>query len=204
MGASSGSAESVFITSLALAHLGVRAHFADKTLALRAPAPRALDAEWGGSTRDFLERAREECPDPTACCKLCRVSHCCRLFGAGLCPLSEDRLFDEQASCSWGGKNEANYNQSFDRHLRPASPPSFALWLEERWGVSIHTFEKQQWSPGGIFAVAAAGIRAWPLERLQGALAELAAAGVNGGMAGHFYERVWRTLFSTAHPAASR
>ena len=200
MGASAGSIESVFLTTHGLAALGKRAHFVDKTVALRAPVPRAVDSAWGGSTAEFVERARKECPDPTACCKLCRVSHCCRLFGAGLCPLSEDRLFDEQTQCSWGGKNSANYNSSFDKHLRPASPPSFAEWLGVRWGISVHTFEQQQWSPGGIFVVAAAGIRAWPVERLMEARQELAEAGLNGGMVSHFYERTWRTIFSTEHP----
>jgi hypothetical protein len=178
MGASAGSTESVFLTTHGLAALGKRVHFVDKTLALRVPVPRAEDSDWGGSTEEFVARARKECPDPLACCKLCKVSHCCRLFGAGLCPLSEDRMFDEQTQCSWGGKNDANYNRSFDKHLRPADPPSFAAWLGARWGISLHTFEQQQWSPGGIFVVAREGIHAWPLGTLSAARAELEEAGL--------------------------
>jgi hypothetical protein len=200
MGAEAGATECVFLTAHNLAAVGTRAWFVDKNLRLEKPVARANDTQWGGSTAAFIARAREECTNGTACCKLCRVSWCCRLFGSGLCPLTEDRLFDEQASCKWGGKNAENYGGQFDRRLKPASPPAFAAWVDQRWGVSIHTFEQQQWSPASVFAVGREAVRAWPKTRLEGALAELAASGLNGGMVGHFYERTWRSLFSTVTP----
>ena len=87
------------------------------------------------------------------------------------------------------------------RRLEPASPPSLAAWGCAHWGVAPQTAAACGWQAYGSFAVGRRLVEAWPVATLSGARRQLERAGRHGGMAGHFMERLWRSVFLCSHSA---
>jgi hypothetical protein len=147
-----------------------------------------------GSTYEFHRTAVDNCNNATECCNLCEKSWCCHITGI-ICPLHQARVFDDALDCEWHGRTIENGNH--DGHLKPAKPPSFDRWLHMRWRINIHTFEHIQWAPYSIFAASRETLLKYDNTSYYAQLLESERAGLNGGMVAHFYERAWRTLFST-------
>ena len=172
----------------------------------RGKGLRFLDASWEqgeepfqlrqGSSAEFHRSVAEECKGPAACCQgLCEKSYCCRLFGLSICPEGQQRLYDEQRTCSWLGKTEENNGEGLTR-LRAANPNSFDLWLERHWDVNVQTFEFVQWRPYSIFAASRAALLSHRRGTYQRLAAHMERTGATDSMAGHYMERSWRVIFS--------
>jgi len=152
------------------------------------------------SSESFLARAAvfklgcgpEGPTNENMCCRGFCTAHCCHLFMPGVCPF-HFMAFDEQTTCMWKGGSGANYNASYDLRLAPAEPPVFPLWLARHWGLQFDTWDVMQWAPGGNFAASAAALRRQPRARWERTQRALAAT-PNGGVEGHYMERVWRTV----------
>ena len=103
---------------------------------------------------------------------------------------------DQVGKCNWHGLTTENARvHGANGKLIAASPPSFARWACKYWSVSPDVFEACQWQWTGSFAVGAHNIEARPKAVYERARAELAAGNSTGGLAGHYMERLWRSIF---------
>ena len=158
--------------------------------------PEEPDATPEVTAREFVARARAQCSNASECCPLCDPTRCCLQFGPdNICPRSSQRMFDDQVGCEYLGRTRENYvDVAGPMPLAVPEPANFVQWLA-RWGIHYATFESVQWAHEGNFAVSGAAIREMGRERVAAAAAELAGAGLSGGMVGMYYERAWRVLF---------
>ena len=112
-----------------------------------------------------------------------------------------------QRDCRWIGATKSNYwNTSLagDRLLVPVSDMSFPYghslytWACSRFNVGASLLHRCGASRSGVFAVGASRIRAHPKSVYQLLVAEYETYGVNGGIVGHYIERIYRSLFFCA------
>lgn len=123
---------------------------------------------------------------------------CCVAFKY-VCAGAEEMLFAVQSNCSWRGASAENYAAAaaFNASLRPGpgGHASLLRWAWAVWGVDAGLLAACGWTWGAVFAVSAARLRAHPLRTYEAVLDQLAVAGTNGGLAGHYLERSWRAAF---------
>jgi len=97
--------------------------------------------------------------------------------------------------CSWHGGSSENVEDEGSGALAAAEPPSLAAWACAHWGVSPDVLERCHWQWTASFAVGAANILARPRSDYENGVRQLEKAGVGGGLAVHFMERLWRSIF---------
>jgi len=133
---------------------------------------------------------RSYCGDGSRRCRVCMSFSFLQCGNKCMC---DD--FSAWDHCSWSGGSSENQNTGANGRLVVPSPRSLASWACQHWGVSPSVLERCHWQWTGTFAVGVANIRARPRERYQNGVAQLADAGQTGGLAGHFMERLWRSIF---------
>jgi hypothetical protein len=121
----------------------------------------------------------------------------------GLCTPNTSRCeCDGPTGCYWLGTTAANVAYMTEPGgvdtrgiLAPARPAAFAQWACEHFGILPDAWHACRWVPFGMFAVGSARIRAHAHAEYERAADELASAGSNGGVAVHFMERLYRSIF---------
>ena len=126
------------------------------------------------------------CSNRSTRCNMCTGFHA--ILRCEECPC------DAQASCMWNGATD-RARRSQPPHLMPARPASFAAWACKHWGIPPMTVQRCRWQWTGTFAVGSALIRQRNVSTYRRVAAALAAAGREGGVEGHFMERLWRSIF---------
>ena len=106
----------------------------------------------------------------------------------------EECACEPQRSCAWNGASDRG-RRALPPRLLPARPPSFAAWACKHWGISPRTIQRCRWQWTGTFAVGSGLIRQRNASLYQAAAAVMAMAGREGGVEGHFMERLWRAIF---------
>jgi hypothetical protein len=115
---------------------------------------------------------------------------------SGLCSQNTTRCeCDAPSECYWLGRTSTNSVADRRGVLAPAQPGAFAHWACERFAILPDAWHACSWAPFGMFAVGSARIRAHARAEYERAAEELAAAGVNGGVAVHFLERSYKSIF---------
>lgn len=80
-------------------------------------------------------------------------------------------------------------------HLPPATPPDFVHWACLHFAVDFETFRRCGYRSMATFAVGSARVRMLSHQVYKSAERELASHGITGGLAGHYLERLWRSIF---------
>lgn len=110
----------------------------------------------------------------------------------------------DPGECRWSGSTAANAIAQRATELRPgprigvlppARPPAFVQWTYQHTAVPPGVWLQCGGACCGLFAVGAARVRARRLGFYSLLSRELVAAGASGGVAGHYMERLWRSMF---------
>ena len=147
------------------------------------------------SPATLIEHWRRQCT-AAAMARQCAAERCrlCTSFDMLHCANRTRCACGEHVGCWWAGQSKANRATVAQQVLPSATPASFAAWACAHFGVPLSVVSRCGWNWGGSFAAGASNIRARTVDVYRGALAQLEAGGVSGGMAVHYMERLWRTL----------
>jgi len=133
---------------------------------------------------------RSYCADQSRRCRVCMSFSFLQCGNKCMC---DD--FSAWDHCSWSGGSSENRNTGANGRLVVPNPRNLASWACQHWGVSPSVLERCHWQWTGTFAVGVGNIRARPRASYQNVVTQLAVAGQTGGLAGHFMERLWRSIF---------
>ena len=106
---------------------------------------------------------------------------------------------DKQTNCSWVGLTRENPN-TLNGYLEPAlnkegEEHSMFTWSCDKLGVHPLTIQQCGYSWSAVFAAGRNRLRRLPKHVYLQLLREFDLYGANGGIAGHYLERLWCTMY---------
>lgn len=141
-----------------------------------------------------------------ALCSATSRTHCPLALGL---PCERQCGCNDPGVCRWSGSTATNVawldgirvatNESTlhdEAPLPSARPSSFTHWACKHLVVSPSAFRRCRWAPTATFAVGSVRVHRHPARTYAGISHELTVAGFTGGVAVHYMERLWRSLFA--------